>query len=43
VSQLKSVFETERNRVFRDVFDREENETRLKEIYKEKEILKNEL
>ena len=43
VSQLKTIFEKERNRVFRDLIEREENETRLKEIHKDKQLLKSEL
>lgn len=43
ISNLKAVFAGENNRVFRDVIEREENETRLKEIFKEKERLKLQL
>lgn len=41
ISQLKAIFDNERNRVFRDCIEHEENEARLKEIYLEKEKLKN--
>ena len=43
ISKLKYIFEHERNRVFRDGIDREENETRLKQIYFEKIKLKEEI
>jgi hypothetical protein len=43
ISQLKHIFNTEVNRVFRDAIEREENETRLKEIYLKKKMLKDNL
>jgi hypothetical protein len=43
VSQLKHIFTTEVSRVFRDCIEREENETRLKEIYLRKKMLKDNL
>lgn len=43
VSQLKHIFTTEVSRVFRDGIEREENETKLKEIYLQKKMLKENL
>jgi hypothetical protein len=43
ISQLKHIFNTEVNRVFRDAIEREENETRLKEIYLKKKLLRENL
>jgi hypothetical protein len=43
ISQLKHIFNTEVNRVFRDAIEREENETRLKEIYLKKKMLRDNL
>jgi hypothetical protein len=43
ISKLKYIFEKERNRVFRDGLEREENETRLKQIYFEKINIKEKL
>ena len=43
ISQLKHIFNTEVNRVFRDVIEREENETKLKEIYLKKKLLRENL
>ena len=40
ISKLKEIFENERKRIFRDCIEREEIETRLKEIYIEKEQIK---
>jgi len=40
IAKLKSVFDEEHSRVFRDAIVREENETRLKEVYRDKELLK---
>jgi len=43
VAKLKDIFIEEHSRVFRDAIMREENETRLKEIFIEKELLKESL
>jgi hypothetical protein len=43
VNHLKHIFTTEVSRVFRDGIEREENETRLKEIYLRKKMLKDNL
>lgn len=43
ISKLKLIFENERRRVFRDAIEREENETRLKEVYIEKQKIKSTL
>jgi len=43
ISQLKNIFSLEVDRVFRDIIEREENETRLKEVYIKKKTLKEEL
>jgi hypothetical protein len=43
ISKLKAIYTEERSRVFKDVIIREENETRLKEIYISKEKLKETL
>lgn len=40
ISKLKDIFDNERKRVFKDAIDQEENETRMKEIYIEKELIK---
>jgi len=43
VNHLKHIFTTEVSRVFRDGIEREENETRLKEIYLRKKMLRENL
>lgn len=43
ISQLKHIFNTEVNRVFRDIIERDENETKLKQIYFDKQRLKENL
>ena len=43
IAKLKSVFDEEHSRVFIDAIVREENETRLKEVYRDKELLKQQL
>lgn len=43
ISKIKAIFTDESSRVFRDAIIREENETRLKEIYIQKERLKESL
>ena len=43
IGKLKNIFSEEQSRVFKDVIIREENETRLKEIYIEKLKLKESL
>ena len=43
ISKLKFIFDSERNRVFRDCIEREENESRLKQLYFDKIKLKEEL
>ena len=41
ISRLKNIFDNERKRIFRDAIEKEENETRLKEIYIEKALIKS--
>ena len=41
ISKLKAIFDGERKRIFRDAIEQEENETRLKEIYIEKQLIKS--
>lgn len=43
IAKLKSIFNEEHSRVFKDAIVREENETRLKEVYIEKELIKNQI